>query len=158
LRDALEGSLRRLRLDRIDLYQFHRPDPNVPYAESIGALAELQRAGKIRHIGVSNVSLQELSRAQRAVTVVSVQNRYNATDRDSEEVLKVCERAGMAFIPWFPLGAGRDAAHAPQAIAWLLARSPVILPIPGTSSVAHLEENVAAAALRLSAKELKAME
>jgi pyridoxine 4-dehydrogenase len=158
LRAACEGSLRRLRRFCIDLYQLHAVDPRVPLEDSLGELARLRTEGKIRHIGVSNVSLQELSRAQRAVTVVSVQNRYNATDRDSEEVLKFCERAGMAFIPWFPLGAGRDAAHAPQAIAWLLARSPVILPIPGTSSVAHLEENVAAAALRLSAKELKAME
>jgi pyridoxine 4-dehydrogenase len=118
----------------------------------------LRTEGKIRHIGVSNVSLKELTRAQRTVTVVSVQNRYNRTDRDSDEVLKVCERAGIAFIPWFPLGAGRDAADAQQAIAWLLARSPVILPIPGTSSVAHLEENVAAAGVRLSAADLQEKE
>jgi pyridoxine 4-dehydrogenase len=157
LRAACEGSLRRLRLPRIDLYQLHAVDPRVPLEDSLGELARLRTEGKIRHIGVSNVSLQELTRAQRTVTVVSVQNRYNLTDRDADDVLKVCERAGIAFIPWFPLGAGRDAANAQQAIAWLLARSPVILPIPGTSSVAHLEQNVAAAGLRLSAKQLQAM-
>jgi aryl-alcohol dehydrogenase-like predicted oxidoreductase len=132
-------------------------DPRVPLEDSLGELARLRTAGKIRHIGVSNVSAEELARAQRTVAVVSVQNRYNLEDRDSEEVLRNCERAGIAFIPWFPLGAGRDAANAQSAIAWLLARSPVMLPIPGTSSVAHLEENVAAAQLRLSAEELRAM-
>jgi pyridoxine 4-dehydrogenase len=157
LRAACEGSLRRLRLSRIDLYQLHAVDPRVPLEDSLGELARLRTEGKIRHIGVSNVSLQELTRAQRTVAVVSVQNRYNLSDRDAEDVLKVCERAGTAFIPWFPLGAGSDAANAQQAIAWLLARSPVMLPIPGTSSVAHLEQNVAAAGLILSAKELQAM-
>ena len=157
LRAACEGSLRRLRLSQIDLYQLHAVDPRVPLEDSLGELARLRTAGKIRHIGVSNVSAEELARAQRTVAVVSVQNRYNLEDRDSEEVLRNCERAGIAFIPWFPLGAGRDAANAQSAIAWLLARSPVMLPIPGTSSVAHLEENVAAAQLRLSAEELRAM-
>jgi pyridoxine 4-dehydrogenase len=158
LRAACEGSLKRLRLQRIDLYQLHAVDPLVPLEESLGELARLRAEGKIRHIGVSNVSAQELARAQRNVTVVSVQNRYNLADRDSEGVLKDCERAGIAFIPWFPLGAGRDAANAGSAIAWLLARSPVMLPIPGTSRVAHLEENVAAAAVRLSARDLEAMQ
>ena len=157
LRAACEGSLRRLRLSQIDLYQLHAVDPRVPLEDSLGELARLRTAGRIRHIGVSNVSAEELARAQRTVAVVSVQNRYNLEDRDSEEVLRNCERAGIAFIPWFPLGAGRDAANAQSAIAWLLARSPVMLPIPGTSSVAHLEENVAAAQLRLSAEELRAM-
>jgi aryl-alcohol dehydrogenase-like predicted oxidoreductase len=157
LRAACEGSLRRLRLSRIDLYQLHAVDPRVPLEDSLGELARLRTEGKIRQIGVSNVSAEELARAQRTVTVVSVQNRYNLQDRDSEEVLRNCERAGIAFIPWFPLGAGRDAANAQSAIAWLLARSPVMLPIPGTSSVAHLEENVAAAQLRLSAEDLQAM-
>ena len=157
LRAACEGSLRRLRLTCIDLYQLHAVDPRVPLEDSLGELSRLRTEGKIRHIGVSNVTLKELTRAQRGVTVVSVQNRYNRTDRDSEEVLGTCERAGIAFIPWFPLGAGRDAADAQHAIAWLLARSPVILPIPGTSSVAHLEENVAAAGVRLSARDLEAM-
>jgi pyridoxine 4-dehydrogenase len=157
LRAACEGSLRRLRLARIDLYQLHAVDPRVPLEDSLGELARLQAQGKIRHIGVSNVSAQELARAQRTVTVVSVQNRYNLADRGSEAVLRDCERARIAFIPWFPLGAGRDAANARGAIAWLLARSPVMLPIPGTSSVAHLEENVAAAALRLSVQDMEAM-
>jgi aryl-alcohol dehydrogenase-like predicted oxidoreductase len=157
LRAACEGSLRRLRLARIDLYQLHAVDPRVPLEDSLGELTRLRSEGKIRHIGVSNVSAVELARAQRSVAVVSVQNRYNLADRDSEGVLKTCERAGMAFIPWFPLGAGRDAANAQNAIAWLLARSPVMLPIPGTSSVVHLEENVAAANVRLSKEDLQAM-
>jgi pyridoxine 4-dehydrogenase len=157
LRAACEGSLRRLRLARIDLYQLHAVDPRVPLEDSLGELARLRAEGKIRHIGVSNVSAPELARAQRIVTVVSVQNRYNLADRDAEDVLKSCERAGIAFIPWFPLGAGRDAANAQRALAWLLARSPVMLPIPGTSSVSHLEENVAAASVRLSAREMQAM-
>jgi pyridoxine 4-dehydrogenase len=157
LRAACDGSLRRLRLPRIDLYQLHAVDPRVPLEDSLGELARLRAEGKIRHIGVSNVSAQELARAQRTVTVVSVQNRYNRADRGSEDVLQDCERAGIAFIPWFPLGAGRDAANAQGAIAWLLARSPVMLPIPGTSSVAHLEENVAAAGVRLSPRDMQAM-
>jgi aryl-alcohol dehydrogenase-like predicted oxidoreductase len=170
LREACEGSLRRLKLDRIDLYQLHRPDPNVPYEESVGALKQLQEEGKIRLVGVSNVSTEELARARQIVDVVSVQNRYNLTDRDSEDVLEVCERDGLAFIPWFPLAVGRLAQpggpldeiaerhHAKPgqiALAWLLKRSPSMLPIPGTSSVEHLEENVAAAAIDLSADEFQ---
>jgi pyridoxine 4-dehydrogenase len=168
LRRAVEGSLRRLRLDRIDLYQLHAPDSKVPFADSVGALAELQQAGKIRHLGLSNVSIQELDAARRIAPIVSVQNRYSLNDRGSEDVLGACERAGIAFIPWYPLGAGaalrvakiqtvaarHKATPAQVAIAWLLARSPVILPIPGTGSIAHLEENVLAAALELDAADL----
>jgi len=168
LRRAVEGSLRRLKLERIDLYQFHAPDPAVPFAESMGALAELQRAGKIRHLGVSNVSVAELAEARRIAPIVSVQNEYNIADRRSDPVLAECERFGIAFLPWFPLGAGqclaarkvkrvakrRSVTPAQVALAWLLARSSVMLPIPGTSSAAHLEENVAAAGLTLSAEDL----
>jgi aryl-alcohol dehydrogenase-like predicted oxidoreductase len=169
LRDALEGSLRRLRLDRIDLYQFHRPDPNVPYAESIGALAELQRAGKIRHIGVSNVTVEQLALARSIVPVVSVQNRYNYEDRSSEDVLDACERDGIAFLPWAPVGGpsplkaqtferlAREHRATPLqiALAWLLHRSRVMLPIPGTGSAEHLDQNLAAAALHLSDTEFR---
>ena len=169
LRAALEGSLRRLRLERIDLYQFHRPDPKVPYAESIGALADLQRAGKIRHIGVSNVNLKQLSEARAIVPIVSVQNRYNYEDRSSEPVLDACARDGLAFLPWAPIGGhlplgaralernARDHGATPLqiAIAWLLRRSPATLPIPGTASVAHLEENLAAASIRLTDEEFE---
>jgi aryl-alcohol dehydrogenase-like predicted oxidoreductase len=168
LRRAVEGSLKRLRLERIDLYQFHAPDPRVPFAESVGALAELQRAGKIRHLGVSNVTVRELAAARRIAPIVSVQNEYNVDERGSDDVVAACERAGIAFIPWYPLGAGQalksakvrrvakraGATPAQVALAWLLARSPVILPIPGTASIAHLEENVAAAALKLSREDL----
>jgi aryl-alcohol dehydrogenase-like predicted oxidoreductase len=169
LREACEGSLRRLKLERIPLYQLHSPDPRVPYEDSVGALAELRAEGKVRHVGVSNVSAQQLATARSIVPVVSVQNRYSLSGRDSEEVLRTCERDEMGFIPWFPLDAGslgpkrealdqvarRHQATAYQvAIAWLLAHSPVMLPIPGTSSVAHLEENVAAAALKLSDEDL----
>jgi aryl-alcohol dehydrogenase-like predicted oxidoreductase len=168
LRRAVDGSLRKLKLERIDLYQFHAPDPKVPYAESMGTLAELQRAGKIRHLGVSNVTLRELETARRIAPIVSVQNEYNIGNRQDDDVLAACEKAGIAFIPWFPLGAGRalrsaevkrvaarlKATPAQVAIAWLLARSPVMLPIPGTASIAHLEDNAAAAALRLSAEDL----
>jgi aryl-alcohol dehydrogenase-like predicted oxidoreductase len=168
LRRALEGSLKRLRLERIDLYQFHAPDPKVPYAESIGALAELQRAGKIRHLGVSNVSVAQLEEARRIAPVVSVQNEYNLGDRSSEDVLRACERLGIAFLPWYPLGAGaalnsaqvkkvakRTGASAAQvALAWLLAKSPAMLPIPGSGSLEHLEENVRAAGVRLAAEDL----
>lgn len=165
LRQALEGSLRRLRLQRIDLYQFHRPDPAVPFEDSVGTLAEMQREGKIRHIGLSNVTPDELAQAQRLVKVVSVQNRYNMADRESEPVLEECERQGIAFLPWFPLATGaltrqggpleqvaRKHNRAPGqiALAWLLQRSRVMLPIPGTGSVKHLEENVATAGIRLS--------
>jgi len=171
LRRALDGSLKRLRTERIDLYQLHAPDPKVPFAESVGTLAELQRAGKIRHLGVSNVNVRELEQARRIAPIVSVQNEYNLDHRTSDDVLAACEKAGIAFIPWFPLGAGAllrsakvkriaarlGATSAQVALAWLLARSRVMLPIPGTSSIAHLEENVAAAALRLSAEDIAAL-
>ncbi len=172
LRRAVDGSLKRLRLERIDLYQFHAPDPKVPFAESVGALADLQRAGKIAHLGVSNVSVAELDAARRIAPIVSVQNEYNLRDRAAEDVLAACEQAGIAFIPWYPLGAGsaarwarlkrvavrHGATPAQVAIAWLLAHSPRMLPIPGTGSTAHLEENVAAAALKLSAEDLAALD
>jgi pyridoxine 4-dehydrogenase len=168
LREACEGSLRRLRVERIDLYQLHAVDSKVPYEESVGALAELQNEGKIRNIGVSNVGLGELEIARSLVDVVSVQNRFSIDDQDSADVLDTCDQEGLAFIPWFPLAAGRvdegdaiariaevhDASSFQIAIAWLLARSPAMLPIPGTSSVEHLEENVAAAGIKLSADEL----
>jgi pyridoxine 4-dehydrogenase len=172
LKECCEASLRRLKLDRIDLYQLHSPDPRVPYEDSVGALKELQEEGKIRHVGVSNVSLAELEQARAIVEVVTVQNRYNVTDRHSEDVLDACEEAGIGFIPWFPLATGRlaepggpldkvaqahDATPAQIALAWLLARSPVILPIPGTSSIEHLEENVAATKIRLSSDEVEAV-
>lgn len=173
LRRALEGSLRRLKLERIDLYQFHRPDPHVPIEESLGALADMQREGKIRHVGVSNFDVGQLQRGQKVIGIVSVQNRYNLTDRSSEPVLQYCEREGIAFIPWAPLAAGpltqsgglldqiASKHHASQgqiALAWLLQRSPVMLVIPGTSSVRHLEENVAAASITLSGDELQSLE
>jgi aryl-alcohol dehydrogenase-like predicted oxidoreductase len=168
LRRALDGSLKRLRVERIDVYQLHAPDPKVPYADSVGTLAELQRAGKIRHLGVSNVDVRELEQARRIAPIVSVQNEYNLDYRSSDGVLAACEKAGIAFIPWYPLGAGsllrtakvkriaaqHAATTAQVALAWLLARSRVMLPIPGTSSIAHLEENVGAASLRLSADDL----
>jgi pyridoxine 4-dehydrogenase len=178
LREACEASLKRLKLARIDLYQFHRIDPKVPLEDSIGELARLQKEGKIRHVGVSNFSVEELARARRIVPVASVQNRYNIADRASADVLAVCEREGLAFIPWAPIASGSsdklegnaaaskalDAlaqAHGVSvfqaAIAWLLAKSPAMLPIPGTSSVAHLEEDVAAARIKLSANELAAL-
>ncbi|MGZ4386309.1 MAG: aldo/keto reductase [Gaiellaceae bacterium] len=146
LRAACEGSLRRLRLERIDLYQLHRVDPKVPLEESLGTLRELQLQGKIRFIGISNVSPRELEQAERSVEIVSVQNRYNDSDRDSEDVLQACETRGIPFIPWFPLGAG-SASSPVDSLVWLLRHSPVLLPIPGTSSVAHLEENMRAADL-----------
>src|SRR5512133_2245386 len=174
LRQACEASLRRLRVERIDLYQLHAPDSKVPLADSVGELARLQREGKIRHVGVSNFGVDELRLARRIVKVVSVQNRYNVGDRRSEDVLSVCGTDGIAFLPWAPLaGREREASRSGSiealgqiarsrgiteiqaALAWLLARSPVILPIPGTSSKAHLEENVSAATLRLSPEELK---
>ena len=172
LRAACEGSLRRLKLQRIDLYQLHAPDPRVPLEDSVGALADLQAAGKIRHIGLSNVSVEELRRARRVAPIVSVQNRYNLSDRASEDVVDECEKEGIAFLPWHPLDAGRStsdsgalsrvarrhgATPAQVAIAWLLARSPVMAPIPGTSSMAHLNENTAAARLKLSAEDLRAL-
>lgn len=170
LKQACEGSLRRLRVDQITLYQLHSPDPHVPYEESVGALRDLQEEGKVRHVGISNVSVDQLEQARAIVDVVSVQNRYNLADRGSEDVLERCEELGICFFPWFPLAAGdlteaRGAlaemaeAHrvgaGQMALAWLLSRSPVIVPIPGTSSVAHLEENVAAASVALSDEEFE---
>jgi pyridoxine 4-dehydrogenase len=172
LKQACEGSLRRLRLDRIDVYQLHTVDRQVPLAESVGALAELREEGKIRHVGLSNVNVDQLAEARSIVPVVSVQNRYSLADRKHESVLDACEREGLAFLPWFPLAAGdaaraggalervaavRDVSPVQLALAWLLARSPVMAPIPGTSSVEHLEENVAAAALELEDSELEAL-
>jgi pyridoxine 4-dehydrogenase len=169
LREACEGSLRRLRLDRIDLYQLHAPDPKVPFEESVGELRRLRAEGKIRHVGLSNVSVDQLNRAQEIVPIVSVQNRYNLVDRASEDVLDECERQGIAFFPWYPLAVGdlaqpggvvgriasaRGATPAQIALAWLLARSPVVVPIPGTASLRHLEENVAALDLELTDEEL----
>jgi pyridoxine 4-dehydrogenase len=145
LREACEGSLRRLKVDRIDVYQLHRPDPKVPYEESVGAIKELQDEGKIRLAGVSNVSVDQLATARSILDVVSVQNRYNLADRDSDDVLEQCEQESIAFIPWAPLDAGKSEVPSQIALAWLLHRSPVMLPIPGTSSVKHLEENVEAA-------------
>jgi pyridoxine 4-dehydrogenase len=171
LKAACEGSLKRLRVERIDLYQLHRPDPQVPLEESLGALAELQTDGKIRHIGVSNVSVEELERAQSVVRVVSVQNRYNLVDRSSEDVLEACAAQQLPFLAWQPLTLGSPAdgvlariaarlgARVSQvALAWLLHHSPATLPIPGTSSLEHLEENVAAAALRLAGEEVAALD
>ena len=169
LREACEGSLQRLRVDRIDLYQLHAPDENVPYEESVGAMKELRDEGKIRLVGVSNVSVEQLETARAIAPVATVQNRFNLADRGSEDVLAHCEELGIGFIPWFPLSAGslaqpggplveiaarHDATPAQIAIAWLLARSEVMLPIPGTSSVEHLEENVAAAGIELSDEEV----
>jgi aryl-alcohol dehydrogenase-like predicted oxidoreductase len=172
LRQACEASLKRLRLERIDLYQLHTIDRKVPLEDSIGELARLQREGKIRHIGVSNFDASELERARRIVKVVSVQNRYNIADRSSQDVLDVCARDGLAFIPWSPLGqAERDQVSAKRtalenwarerdlsvqqaSLAWLLQQSPAMLPIPGTSKVDHLEENVAAAGIELSIEDL----
>jgi pyridoxine 4-dehydrogenase len=169
LREACEGSLRRLRLDAIELYQLHRPDPKVPYEVSVGALKKLQDEGKIRHIGVSNVAVDQLEVARAIVDVVSVQNRFNLVDRSSEDVLRRSEEYGTVFFPWYPLAAGdlaksggpvdqiasqRGATPGQVALAWLRGRSPVLLPIPGTSHVAHLEENLAAASLSLTDAEL----
>ena len=171
LKKDLEGSLKRLRLERIDLYQLHTVDPEVPLEVSLGALADMQREGKIRHIGVSNFNVNQLERARKVVNIVSVQNRYSLSDRSSEDVLKACEKLGIAFLPWYPLGDGavlrmqklKDLAKKLQAtpaqvgIAWLLAKSPVMLPIPGTSSIAHLEENVAAAKLKLGDDDFRSL-
>jgi pyridoxine 4-dehydrogenase len=166
LREAVEGSLKRLRLDRIEVYQLHVPDPAVPLAASIETLANMQSEGKIRLVALSNVTVEHIERARKIVPIVSVQNRYSFADREWDNVIDYCERDGIAFIPWFPLGAGRVAgklleriAKARQvkpiqiALAWLLRRSPVMLPIPGTSSIAHLEENIQAASLQLSENE-----
>ena len=168
LRAAVEGSLKRLRVDRIDLYQLHAPDPVVPLEESVGTLAELQEEGKIRLVGLSNVTREHIERARKIVPIVSVQNRYSFADREWDYVVDYCGQNGIAFIPWFPLGAGRVAgeildrvakAHhsTPKqvALAWLLQRSPIMLPIPGTSSVEHLEENIGAASVKLTAEEFE---
>lgn len=188
LRQACEASLKRLRLERIDLYQYHIPDPKVPFEESIGALARLREEGKIRHIGVSNVTLDQLKRARKVAPIASVQNRYNVAYRASEEVLRYCEAEGLVFIPWAPLarempggqppGPANNPTFDPLAgyqerlaetekqyglnkyqggIAWLMSHSKQILPIPGTTSVAHLEENIAAGAIRYSPQEMKAI-
>lgn len=171
LRRAIEGSLKRLRLERIDLYQLHAPDPKVPFAESVATLAELQKAGKIRHVGLSNVNLDELEEARRIVPVVSVQNAYSLERRDADKVIAACEKDGIAFLPWYPLAAGsvlrsakvrrvaekRGATPAQVCLAWLLQRSPAMLPIPGTGSLQHVEENAAAAALELTPEELAAL-
>jgi aryl-alcohol dehydrogenase-like predicted oxidoreductase len=156
LREACEGSLKRLRLERIDLYQLHAPDPNVPIADSLGELNALQNEGKIRHIGVSNFDSEQLAQARELSTIVSVQNRYSFSDREQEPVLEACERDGLGFLPWFPLAAG--SIEDPRvALAWLLQRSPVVLPIPGTSSLEHLEENVAAASTELTDDDMAAL-
>jgi pyridoxine 4-dehydrogenase len=169
LRQACEGSLRRLRLEQIPLYQFHRPDPAVPLGDSIGALAELKNEGKIRHIGLSNVSEGQLHEAERIVPIVSVQNRYNASDRRSSSMIDLCEQEELAFLPWAPIQeTGRNPAVAETAkrhgatehqvvLAWLLASSPVMLPIPGTGSPEHAEQNIAAASLKLDPDEVAAI-
>ena len=165
LREACEGSLRRLRLEQIPLYQFHPPDPKVPLADSIGTLAELKAEGKIRHVGVSNFSAEQVEEAQRIVPVVSVQNRYNSSDRSAEPVLDLCAQETLVFLPWAPIqdtdriaavltAAKRLGVSERQiALAWLLAHSPQILPIPGSGSPQHVEENIAAAGLELTAEE-----
>jgi aryl-alcohol dehydrogenase-like predicted oxidoreductase len=169
LREACEGSLRRLRLERIDLYQFHRPDPKVPIAESIGALANLKDEGKIRHIGVSNVTEDQLREAQRVTAVVSVQNRYNATDRSAEPILDLCDQEMLVFLPWAPmedvgaipavLAAARrhQVSERQVALAWLLTRSRQVLPIPGSGNPDHVEQNLAAASIELTSTELRAI-
>jgi pyridoxine 4-dehydrogenase len=172
LKQACEGSLRRLRLEHIDVYYLHRPDPNVPYAESVGALKELRDEGKIRHVAVSNVNLERLAVARGIVDVAIVQNQFSVTDRRARDVLAECERGGIGFVPWAPLDAGaldpagpvaeiarrHEATPMQVALAWLLQASPVMLPIPGTGSLEHLEENVAAAELRLDDDELETLD
>src|SRR6266700_7717372 len=180
LREALEGSLRRLRLERIDIYQFHRPDPSVPFEDSVGEFAKMRQEGKIRHVGLSNVTSDQLARAQKIVPIVTVQNRYNLADRasenmpaaESEAMIDSCARQSIGFIPWFPLATGelarqgglldqiarRHQARPSQiALAWLLQRSSTMLPIPGTSSVQHLEENVMGAMIKLTQEEFDAI-
>src|SRR5947199_3804164 len=173
LNQAVDGSLKRLRLDRIDLYQLHTVDRKVPMEESLGALKEMQDVGKIRHVGLSNVEPEEIERARKVLPIVSVQNQYNIENRKSENVLVYCEKKSLGFMPWFPIGGGRGlkpdnaleraakargASVVQVALAWLLERSPVMLPIPGTSSIAHLEENVAAGAIKLNPAEWKAID
>jgi pyridoxine 4-dehydrogenase len=173
LRQEVEMSLLRLKLDRIPLYQFHRPDPAVPYEDSVGELAALKGEGKIEHVGISNVTVAQLAQARAVTDIATVQNLYNLADRSSEDVLTACEEAGIGFIPWFPIAVGElarpggpldevssrhGASPGQLALAWLLRRSPVMLPIPGTSSVEHLEENVAAAGIELTDDEFTALE
>ncbi|MBP8251504.1 MAG: aldo/keto reductase [Herpetosiphon sp.] len=173
IRAAIEGSLKRLKLETIDLYQLHRIDPEVPAEVSLGVFADLQREGKIRHIGLSEVTVEQIDHARSIVPIVSVQNRYNVGDREWENIVKYCEQHEIGFIPWFPLAAGKltetggtldqiahkhDASHMQIAIAWLLHHSPVILPIPGTSSVKHLEENMAAEQIQLDADDMAALD
>src|SRR5256885_909148 len=181
LREALEGSLRRLRLERIDIYQFHRPDPRVPFEDSVGELAKMRADGKIRHVGLSNITIEQLAQAQKIVPIVTVQNHYNLASRESErmsaqqseEMIDICERQGIGFIPWNPLAAGElarsggpldqiakrhNAKPSQIALAWLLKRSSTMLPIPGTSSVKHLEENVMGATIRLTQEEIEAID
>jgi pyridoxine 4-dehydrogenase len=169
LREALEGSLRRLRVDMIDLYQLHRPDPHVPLEESIGFLAEMKKQGKIRHVGISNATEEQLRTAEQIVPIVSVQNRYNVVDRTSETMVDLCEQEELAFLPWAPIqeadevevitDAARNHGFTPRQIvlAWLLARSPRILPIPGSGSAEHVEANVAAAGIKLDQGEVAAI-
>jgi pyridoxine 4-dehydrogenase len=181
LREALEGSLRRLRLDRIDLYQFHRPDPKVPFEDSVGELAKMRQEGKIRHVGLSNVTIDQLARAQKIVPIVTVQNHYNLAMRqsehmtvaESEAMIDLCERQGIGFIPWSPLAFGElarsggaldqiarrhNAQPGQVALAWLLKRSSTMLPIPGTSRVKHLDEDMVGATIRLSQEEFDALD
>ena len=173
LRQEVEMSLRRLKVERIDLYQLHRFDPKVPVEESLGELGKMQKEGKIRHIGISETNVADIQRAQKVVKIVSVQNKYNLTDRAYEDVVDYCTKNNLAFIPWFPLGAGElvksggvldrlakehDATMSQVAIAWLLRRSPVVLPIPGTSKASHVEQNVAAAELKLDGSEWQSLE
>jgi len=181
LREALEGSLRRLRLDRIDIYQFHRPDPRVPFEDSVGELAKLRQEGKIHHVGLSNVTIEQLARAQKIVPIVTVQNHYNLAMRqsehmtvaDSEAMIDLCARQGIGFIPWSPLAFGElarsggpldqiaqrhNAQPGQVALAWLLKRSSTMLPIPGTSTVKHLEEDMVGATIRLSQEEYDAID
>lgn len=175
LQDALMGSLDRLGVDSIDLYQLHRPDPDTPFEESVNQMAEFKDRGLIEHVGVSNVSVDQLEEARETVEIATVQNEFNVGDRSDEDVLEACEDAGIGFIPWSPIGSGsndlggkaeavseiaddHDASESQIALAWLLQRSPVILPIPGTSSVEHLEENVAASEIELSGDEMERLE
>lgn len=171
LRKAVEGSLKRLRLDRIDVYQLHAPAPPTPFRDSVQALADLQREGKIRLVALSNVTREHVEKARKIVPIASVQNRYSFADREWENVVDYCEQNGIGFIPWFPLGAGKVAGEALSrvakahqatpmqvALAWLLQRSPVMLPIPGTSSVQHLEENIAAAGVKLTKSEFEELD
>jgi len=166
IKEACEGSLRRLKLDQIPLYQYHRVDPNVPLEDSIGAFVELKEQGKVRHIGVSNFTEEQIRRAQAITPIVSLQNRYNLSDRGSESLVDLCEQEQLAFLPWAPIQDHTDNAYVQQlaekygatpyqiVLAWLLARSPSILPIPGTGSIKHLEENIAAASIKLTAAEV----